>query len=132
MVRLHGWNPPEEHFSEYQAQVVNLIWDEAARVISAGTDVILDIGFWTRGSRDEARDRARAAGATVKFYGVFCPLEIMRARALERSKSPKTDSLWIDGPGFDKLNAAYEPMQDDEEYVRIDGTRQAVPIEEEQ
>jgi hypothetical protein len=47
----------------------------------------------------------------------------MRARALDRSKSPKTDSLWIDGVGFDKLFAAFEPMQDDEEFIRIDGTK---------
>jgi hypothetical protein len=46
----------------------------------------------------------------------------MRARALERSKSPSTDSLWIDGSGFDKLFADFEPMQDDEEFVRVDGT----------
>ena len=59
----------------------------------------------------------------AKFYEVFCPQKIMRARALERSKSPKTDSLWIDGAGFDKLIAIFEPMEDDEEFVRIDGTK---------
>lgn len=123
MVRLHGWNPPEEHFSEYRAQVEKLIWDEATRVIGAGTDVILDHGFWTRESRDAARDRAHSVGAATKFYEVVCPQEIMRARALDRSKSPKTDSLWIDGAGFDKLFAAFEPMQDDEEFIRIDGTK---------
>ena len=123
MVRLHGWNPPEEHFGEYRAQVEKLIWDEATRVIGAGTDVVLDHGFWTRESRDAARDRARSAGAVARFYEVFCPHEIMRVRALERSRSPKTDSLWIDGAGFDKLFAGFEPMQDDEEFERIDGTQ---------
>ena len=83
----------------------------------------MDHGFWTRESRDAARDRARSVGAAAKFYEVFCPQEIMRARALKRSKSPKTDSLWIDGAGFDKLLGAFEPMQDDEEFVRIDGTK---------
>jgi predicted kinase len=122
MVRLHGWNPPEEHFSGYMAQVMNLIWDEAALAVRAGTDVILDFGFWTRESRDLARERTRSIGAAAKFYSVSCPRHIMRARALERSKSPSTDSLWIDGPGFDKLFADFEPMQDDEEFVRVDGT----------
>jgi predicted kinase len=122
MVRLHGWNPPEEHYSEYFAQVESLIWDEAAREIRAGADVILDFGFWSRESRDEARNRVRSIGAVAKFYEIFCPEQIMRARALERSKSPSTDSLWIDRAAFDKLIAALEPMQDDEEFVRIDGT----------
>ncbi len=132
MIRLHGWNPPEEHFSEYRVQVEELIWTEARRAIGAGTDVILDHGFWSRESRDAARDRAYSAGAAVQFYDVTCPQEIMRARALERSKSPTTHSLWIDGPGFDKLIAGFEPMQDDEEFIRIDGTRPVKPIEEEQ
>lgn len=123
MIRLHGWNPPEEHFSEYRSQVEDLIWDEAARLVGTGTDVILDIGFWTRESRDDARNRTCSIGATAKFYEVFCPREIMRTRALERSQSPTVDSLWIDGAGFDKLITGFEPMQDDEDFVRIDGTR---------
>jgi len=123
MVRLYGWNPPEEHYSEYFENVENLIWDEAERAIRTGTDVILDFGFWTRESRDVARNRVRSIGAAAKFYDIFCPKQIMRTRALERSKSPSTDSLWIDGAGFDKLIAALEPMQDDEEFVRIDGTK---------
>lgn len=122
MIKLHGWNPPEKHFSEYLVQVENLIWDEATREIRAGSDVILDFGFWTRKSRDVARKRVCSIGAVAKFYKIFCPTHIMRARALERSKSVSTDSLWIDSAAFDKLIAAFEPMQDDEEFVRIDGT----------
>jgi predicted kinase len=122
MVKLHGWNPPEERYSEYFVQVEKLIWDEATLAIQAGTDIILDFGFWTRASRDAARNRVCSLGATAKFYEVFCPHSIMRARALERSKSSSTDSLWIDGAGFDKLMATFEPRQDDEEFIRIDGT----------
>ena len=124
MVKTYGWNPPEAHFREYSAQIENLIWAEAARTIGVGVDVILDHGFWTRESRDSARDRARSAGAVAKFYALCCPHSTMRARALERSERPKTDSLWIDGAGFDKLFAVFEPMQDGEECVLIDGTRQ--------
>ena len=123
MIRLHGWNPPEEHYSEYFAQVEKLIWDEATLLIRAGTDVILDFGFWSRESRDAARNRARSIGSAAKFYEISCPRQTMRARALERSMRPSTDSLWIDGAGFDKLIAEFEPMQDDEEFVRIDGSK---------
>ena len=122
MVKLHGWNPPEEHYGEYFAQVENLIWDEATLAVRAGTNIILDFGFWTRKSRNLARNRVLSIGATAKFYEILCPQQIMRARALERSKSPSTDSLWIDGAAFDKLIVEFEPMQKDEEFVRIDGT----------
>ena len=122
MVKIHGWNPPEESYGEYFAQIENLIWQEATLAIRAGTDVILDFGFWTRESRDVARNRARSIGAITKLYEVSCPQQIMRARALERSKSPSTDSLWIDGTGYDKLMAKFEPIQEDEVFVRIDGS----------
>lgn len=128
MVRLHGWNPPEERFGEYLVQVENLIWDEATRAMRAGNDVILDFGFWTRESRDLARNRVHSIGAVARFYEIYCPQQIMKARALERSSSPSTDSLWIDGPGFEKLSAKFEPMLDDEEFVQIDGTNQGLSL----
>jgi predicted kinase len=123
MIKLHGWNPPEERFSEYLVQVENLLWDEAARALHDGTDVILDFGFWTRVSRDVARNRARSLGATAKFYEVFCSVQTARARTLERSKNPSAESFWINGAAFDKLIGFYEPMQDDEPRIRIDGTK---------
>lgn len=124
MVRLYGWNPPEEHYAEYFIRVENLIWEEATLAVRAGSDVILDFGFWTRASRDAGRSHVDDIGAVARFYSVSCPQRIMRARALERSKSPAVDSLWIDAPGYDKLMARFEPMQDDEEFVRIDGSGQ--------
>ncbi|MEL7185123.1 MAG: AAA family ATPase, partial [Pseudomonadota bacterium] len=116
-------NPPEEHFAQFTAEVQDLIWAEAERTVAAGQDVIFDFGFWTRESRDEARRRVLLIGASPTWYSVECPHETMRARALERSRSPKTDSMWINGPGFDKLMRSFEPMQDDEDYEPIDGTK---------
>ena len=123
MVRLFGWKPAEKHFAENLANVEKLIWEQATRVLRTGTDVILDFGFWTRDSRDAARNHVSAIGAEVKFYALQCPQRIMRARTLERSKKPSIDSLWIDSAAFDKLLAAFDPMQDDEDFVRIDGTK---------
>ena len=68
MVKLYGWNPPEKHYEAYFARVENLIWEEATLVIHAGTDVILDFGFWTRESRDASRKRVCAIGAAAKFW----------------------------------------------------------------
>lgn len=33
-----------------------------------------------------------------------------------------TDSLWIDRAAYEKLDALFEPMRDDEEFVSIQGT----------
>ena len=45
-------------------------------------------------------------------------------RTLTRSVNPPTDSLWIDRAAFDKLDALFEPMQDDEEFILVQGSGQ--------
>jgi predicted kinase len=121
IVNLYGPNPPESSYGEYFVRVENLIWETAEAAIRAGADVILDFGFWTRASRDLARKRARAAGADVIFYGLSCPRQIALNRTLERSKNPPRNSLWIDRAAYEKLDALFEPMQDDEEFVSVQG-----------
>ena len=122
MAGLYGQNPPEELFGTYFERVENLIWQMAVSVLRAGGDVILDLGFWSRESRNTARDRVAAASAVAKFYSISCPEQIMRARVLARSVNPPVDSLWINMAAYDKLKAGIEPMQNDEDFVRIDGT----------
>ena len=121
MARLYGQNPPEERFAGHYASVNDLIWKQVERALRDGVDVIIDCGFWTRESRDAARECVSAAGGTPKFYSVACPESVMRARTIELSKHPPPDSLWIDENAFDKLKAGFEAMNDDEEYQLIDG-----------
>ena len=123
MARLYGQNPPEELFYEYFQRVDALLWQQASSVLRVGGDVILDSGFWSRESRDVARDRVLAGGAIPKFYSILCSEDVMRARTIERSENPPSDSLWINEAAFDKLKAGYEPMSTDEDYVGIDGTK---------
>lgn len=118
--RLYGHAPPEKDYGEIFIRVENQIWIAAAEAVNIGRDVILDFGFFTRESRDVARDRA-AASAVAKFYYVSCQRQIARRRTLERSEDPPPDALWIDRRAYDKLDALFEPMQKDEEYVDVRG-----------
>ena len=76
IVRLYGPNPPEKHYREYFVRVENQIWELAEAIVRAGADVILDFGFWSRESRDAARDRTHDAGAVARFYSMSCPRQI--------------------------------------------------------
>lgn len=118
---LLGPQPPEAEFPEWLKRVDALIWNTAQSVVRAGSDVILDYGFWSRESRELAQDRVLALGAVPKLYLVSCPQRIARERTLARSKNPPPDSLWIDRAAWDKLNAFFEPMGTDEDFVEIDG-----------
>ncbi len=122
MNKLFGPIPPEEHCGEYFIRIERLIWESAEALIRTGVDVILDFGFWSRESRDTARNRAIAAGAVARFYCISCPRQIALDRALKRSANPPADSLWIDRAAFEKLDPLFEPMQDDEEFIPVQGT----------
>lgn len=120
MVERHGQNPPEATFKSLYEALSEQLWQEALAMLSAGTDVILDTGFWSYQSRVLAREKILSLGAVPKFYKVSCPRQMMRERTLQRSSNPPMDSLWIDGAAFDKLWAGWEPMSDDEDFVEVD------------
>jgi len=121
MVSLFGHRPAADQYPENFARVESLIWELAKDVLRVKQDVILDLGFWSRASRDLARERVLAMDAIPRFYSLSCPEPVMRARTLKRSENPPLDSLWIDEPAFDKLWSGFEPMGSDEEFTRVDG-----------
>ena len=120
--KLYGRAPPEDAYPEYYRRVEDLIWATAAGVLASGSDVVLDLGFWTRESRDTARERIASIGSNASFYSVVCPRETMLSRTLARSEDPPPDSMWVDRPAFEKFWRRFEPMGDDETFTRIDGT----------
>jgi predicted kinase len=121
MNRLYGPNPPAEQFAELYAQVDALIWQCAKQVLACGVDVILDHGFWSRESRDEARSRLEELGARAVLYNVTCPEDVMRRRLAVRTNRLPEDSLWINEQAFELFKRRFEPLAADEARVLVDG-----------
>jgi predicted kinase len=122
MVTLHGCNPPEAVFRPQAARIFQLIWAHAARVLATGTDVVIDAGFWTRTSRDEARRWAAGRGAACRFYAMDVSLAEARQRVLARTAALPDATLEITGPTFDVLAAQLEPMGPDEPHELVPAT----------
>ncbi len=118
MVRLYGEDPPANQFAERLERVFALLDDQWVRVVRCGVDVVLDYGFWTRGSRDEARQRAALAGVPSRLYALQCSETSARARCRQRNTDLQ-GSLYIADNTFDVLKARFEPLQPDEPYVAI-------------
>jgi len=116
---LYGANSPAEQFSERYDRVLGLIWDVALQALRCGCDVVLDCGFWTRASRDDARARLATVGAEAKLYAFACEVDEMRRRVLSRTENLPPDALYIDGPMFDVLAGRVEPLQLDEQYITV-------------
>jgi predicted kinase len=118
MVALYGTNPPQELFNDYYSRIENLMYSLTAQLLRNGQDVILDIGFWTREHRDQARKLAQDNGASYKFYAMICPEEIQLKRTLTRTVSDK-NGLYIDEAAFIKLKKIFEPLDVDEPHEAI-------------
>jgi predicted kinase len=127
MNRLYGPNPPAADFAERACRVDQLIWSCARRALELGTDVILDSGFWTRKSRDEARNRIRAGGFRWVLYSVEVPEHLARERVAVRTRRLPDDSLWINDEAFELFKSRFETLQSDEARTRIDGTSGRAP-----
>ncbi|MBE9157055.1 AAA family ATPase [Nodosilinea sp. LEGE 06152] len=114
MIALYGQDSPESEFEERYIRTADLIWNIATRVLELDQDVILDFGFWSRKSRDDARERLSRAGAGFTLYYVTCADEVMEARALSRTAAMPKHALYIDKEAIDSLRGRFELLGYDE------------------
>jgi predicted kinase len=122
VIALYGQNPSKESFEDCYSKVEDLIWQVASRSLLLGQDVVMDFGFWSRASRDAARQRIRAAGAESILYCVSCADDTMRERVRRRTDAMPGHALYIDDSAIREFSQRFEPLGNDECYrlVRTD------------
>ena len=120
MVALHGTNPPEAVFRPQHERIMLLIWTHVERVLATGRDVVLDVGFWSRTSRDDARRRARVMGVDCIFYALKCSEAEARRRVLARTAKMPDGELEISAPTFEFLIRQMEPMGKGETHIVVE------------
>ena len=116
---LYGQNPPSDKFEECHGRVTSLIWQVSTQALLLGQDIILDFGFWSRSSRDDARHRVRKAGAEAVFYEVTCAEDVMKTRTLSRTEKMPEGALYIDENVLNTLKDRFEPLGADEPHVTV-------------
>jgi len=119
MVRVFGNTPPKDKFEEYDNRMASLATDMALKCLEAGTDVIIDEGFWVKEHRDAISEKVKNVGAIPKLYYIEAPFEIMKARTLKRSENPPIDSFTIDEEAFNHYWKFFRPPGKDEEFELI-------------
>ncbi len=92
------------------------LWEETEHRLSAGEDVILDFGFWSRASRDDARDKARRWQAELRHYYLVAPDEVLIERVSRRGDEIARRNV----ENFHKLKACFEPPAADENAIIVD------------
>jgi predicted kinase len=90
--RLFGQDLGDEAHNERHNLIETMLWEVAARVLSLGTNVILDFGVWAREEREDFRARAAKLGASseVHFLNVSQEELLKRLAARNAQLPPNT------------------------------------------
>jgi predicted kinase len=81
------WNhTAESEGNRFRYQIEQLQWKVAKQLLEISADVIIEWGTWGRSEREALRDAAKAIGATVHFYYLNVPRDVLRERILQRNQ----------------------------------------------
>ena len=118
MSRLYGTNPAPEHFAEFFRKISAQILDVWPRCLELGIDVVLDLAFWTRDDRDQARAVAARWGGTARLYRLRCADHVAWQRV--QARNLKLDgSLYISSGTFEALKSRFQPLGANEERLDV-------------
>jgi len=98
-----------DDFSRYFGRVCDLVWEVATQLLHNGQDVVLDIGFWSRESRDHARKRLAGLGVRCEMVFVDCDEATICERLLARM-----GSFWSSAAVIREKMAEFERPGSDE------------------
>ena len=98
------WALPRSQRCEQQ------IWSVAQQTLALGTDVVLELGFFTREQRTRMRDLAATAGVPVEAHVLEVPREVRRERVRARNRGSATLTVEVDDAMFDWAESYYEPL----------------------
>ena len=121
VLRLCGARPTAAQIAAVREPIHAMLWTTMARIVAAGSDVVLDHGFWTRSDRDEARARVQAAGAAHLLYCFECSAQLAWERVRQRNHLDAADSLHIDEEAFWVFAGRIEAPMPDEACITVPG-----------
>ena len=97
--------------SEFQAKLEAEFSRLTERLLTLGTSVILEWGFWARSERDEKRDLARSLGAAVELHFLHVPYDELLRRVVDRHAD---GGLEITASHMDQYRKIFEPPTEEE------------------
>lgn len=98
------------------SQTLDFLWQKTAEYIKQGKDVIFDVGFWSKASRDEAVQKIKQLGGNPIIYYIYAPDEILKQRISTRSGKIAEHNL----SHFDDIKKYFEEPSAPEHFIKID------------
>ncbi len=100
--------------AELRSRIEGFQLEVALVLLARGQAVIIEWGVWTKAERDDLRDAARAAGASVELRYVTAPIDELWRRIVERDREGRWGSRSITRSELEEWWTAYEPPDDAE------------------
>ena len=94
------------HQEDPRDRLESIFWEHTQRLLSVGTSVILESGFWLRSDRDQKRHGARALGAAVELHYLDVPLDELWRRVHARNN----DDMWHSAPITREMMMSWLPF----------------------
>jgi predicted kinase len=114
-VKLFDKKDCEQHWEKCFDETVDILWKKAAEYLNNGTDVIFDMGFWDRQSRNHAKSIAAECSSDFKHYYLYVPDNIAKERILSRSGKTAENNV----NNFDKIKKRFSEPDTDEDVIVI-------------
>jgi len=127
----HLWADVERHklFGEAthsQAESLKLydyLNSQAEKLLSAGRSVVFDTNFNFRSDRQKLRDIAERQGAETVLIWITVPAEVAKARVVDKVDPRNGYQVAMTEGQFDAIVSKLEPPTEDENFIKIDGTK---------
>ncbi len=121
MLAIFGQDAGEKH-DFYASAIEKLLLKKSAEIVSAGADVVLDWGFWTKEKRSYAREFYRSRGIEFEFHYIDVSGDVRKRRIESRNASVSAGKLgayYVDEGLFKKCDDLFEPPGSDETDIHI-------------
>ena len=98
----------------------DLLWSVTRRVLTLGTNVVLDFGLWSLQERDMCRARGKELGVAVLLYVLDPPLEELWRRLDLRNATLPPDTFSITRDELNLWNTWFERPTADETPIYVE------------
>lgn len=118
---LFDGNLGDKH-DEVSARINEYLYRKAVEIVRAGSNVVLDSGFWQRANRDAARKYFADAGVTMEWHYLEISDEVWRRNIAARNQAVvrgEVSAYYVDEGLAEKCLRLFEPPAPEEMGVRI-------------
>jgi predicted kinase len=113
----HGVDYDESSYPDYEAEALVELDQRLGDLISAGRNVVLDYGFWSRARRDRYKRLIEHAGGQWRLLYLEVDQGEIRRRLNERNRQSGANALAVTDRHFDEFLSRWQPPVDEHEEV---------------